>query len=144
MSDAGNSAKDRVRAQYGSVGDAYVKSVGHATGADLQRMIAVAQPQASERLLDIATGGGHVARVFAPHVAEVVASDLTPEILTHAAASFAEQGLSNITTALVDAEDIPYPDATFDLVTCRIAPHHFPHPDRFVTEAARVLKSGGR
>jgi len=73
-----------------------------------------------------------------------VASDLTPEILTHAAASFAEQELTNVTTALVDAEEIPYPDASFDLVTCRIAPHHFPHPDRFVQEAARVLKSGGR
>lgn len=144
MSDARTTAKDRVRAQYGSVGDAYVKSVGHATGSDLQRMIDVAQPQASERLLDIATGGGHVARTFAPYVAEVVASDLTPEILAHAAASFTEQGLANITTALADAEEIPFPDASFDLVTCRIAPHHFPYPERFVQEAARVLSPGGR
>lgn len=144
MTGTGTDAKDRVRAQYGSVGDAYVKSVGHATGSDLQRMIEVARPQDTERMLDLATGGGHVARVFAPHVAEVVASDLTPEILTHAAASFAEQGLANITTALVDAEEIPFPDASFDLVTCRIAPHHFPHPDRFVREAARVLAPGGR
>lgn len=144
MTDTGTAAKDRVRAQYGSVGDAYVKSVGHATGSDLQRMIEVARPQDTERMLDLATGGGHVARVFAPHVAEVVASDLTPEILTHAAASFAEQGLANITTALVDAEEIPFPDASFDLVTCRIAPHHFPHPDRFVRDAARVLAPGGR
>ena len=139
MTDTGATAKDRVRAQYGSVGDAYVKSVGHATGSDLQRMIEVAQPQPTDRMLDLATGGGHVARVFAPHVATVVASDLTPEILSHAAASFAEQGLTNVSTALVDAEDIPFPDATFDLVTCRIAPHHFPNPERFVQEAARVL-----
>jgi ubiquinone/menaquinone biosynthesis C-methylase UbiE len=144
MTDSGATAKDRVRAQYGAVGDAYVKSAGHATGSDLQRMVEVANPQPDERMLDLATGGGHVARVFAPHVAEVVASDLTPEILTHAAASFAEQGLANITTALVDAEEIPYSDASFDLVTCRIAPHHFPHPDRFAQEAARVLRSGGR
>lgn len=144
MTDAGTTAKDRVRAQYGAVGDAYVKSVGHATGTDLQRMIEVAQPQATERLLDIATGGGHVARVFAPHVAEVIASDLTPEILTHAAASFVEQGLGNVTTALVDAEEIHYPDASFDLVTCRIAPHHFPYPHRFVREAARILTPDGR
>jgi len=143
MTDA-MTAKDRVRAQYGAVGDAYVKSVGHATGSDLQRMVDLAAPQPHERLLDIATGGGHVARVFAPQVSEVVATDLTPEILVHAASYFADLGLANVTTAIADAEDLPFPDASFDLVTCRIAPHHFPNPDRFVNEVARVLVPGGR
>lgn len=137
-------AKDRVRAQYGAVGDAYVRSVGHATGSDLQRMVELAQPQPTDRLLDIATGGGHVARVFAPLVAEVVASDLTPEILGHAERSFAEHGLTNVTIAVADAEHVPFEDASFSLVTCRIAPHHFPNPERFVAEAARVLRPGGR
>src|SRR3954454_5446320 len=84
-------AKARVRAQYGSVGDAYVKSAGHATGKDLARMVEVARPQLTDRLLDIATGGGHVARTFSPFVGQIVASDLTPEILHHAAVAFAEQ-----------------------------------------------------
>jgi len=141
---APDDAKDRVRAQYGSVGDAYVRSVGHATGSDLQRMVELAAPRPTDRLLDLATGGGHVARTFAPHVAEVVATDLTPEIIDHAAAYLAGLGLANVTTALADAENIPFPDASFDLVTCRIAPHHFPHPDRFVQESARVLRPGGR
>jgi len=139
-----NDAKDRVRAQYGSVGDAYVRSVDHATGSDLQRMVELAAPQPADHLLDIATGGGHVARVFAPHVAAVVASDLTPEILAHAERSFADLGLTNVTTAVVDAEKLPFDDRSFDLVTCRIAPHHFPNPGRFVAEAARVLRPGGR
>jgi ubiquinone/menaquinone biosynthesis C-methylase UbiE len=116
-------AKERVRTQYGSVGDAYVKSVGHATGSDLQRMVELAAPRPTDCLLDIATGGGHVARVFAPLVADVVASDLTPEIL---------------------AEELPFGHASFDIVTCRIAPHHFPNPDRFVAEASRVLRPSGR
>lgn len=137
-------AKERVRTQYGAAGDAYVKSVGHATGKDLARMVDAAGPAVSDRLLDIAAGGGHVARVFAPHVAHVVASDLTPEILRHASASFREQGVANIETRAADAEDLPFDDASFEIVTCRIAPHHFPRPDRFVAEVARVLTPGGR
>ena len=137
-------AKAKVRAQYGSVGDAYVKSVGHATGNDLQRMVEVAQPQPDEVLLDIATGGGHVARTFAPFVAKVIASDLTPEILTHAEVFLRDSGVENFEMLLADAEDIPLPASSVDLVTCRIAPHHFPNPATFVTEAARVLREGGR
>ncbi|HWV35581.1 MAG TPA: class I SAM-dependent methyltransferase [Thermomicrobiales bacterium] len=137
-------AKARVRAQYGAVGDAYVRSVGHASGNDLARMVEVATPTSTDTLLDIATGGGHVARTFAPHVSHVIASDLTPEILQHAAAFFKELGLTNVETRIADAEDLPFADASFDIVTCRIAPHHFPRPDRFVREVARVLRPGGR
>ena len=111
------SAKDKVRAQYGSVGDAYVRSVGHATASDLGRMVELSEPQPSERLQDLATGGGHVARTFAPYVAEVVATDLTPEILEHAAAYLSEQGLSMISTANADAQAIPFEDGSFDIVT---------------------------
>lgn len=137
-------AKARVRAQYGSVGDAYVKSAGHAAGNDLTRMIDVAQPRSTDCVLDIATGGGHVARLFAPHVASVVASDLTPEILAHAGAFLAAQGLDNVELKVADAEALPFDDGAFEIVTCRIAPHHFPNPAQFVREAARVLTPGGR
>lgn len=139
-----NHAKDLVRKQYGSVGDAYVRSKGHASGADLARMVQLANPDGTERLLDIATGGGHVARVFAPHVKEVVASDLTPEILQHASAAFEEWGIENVSTSVADAEELPFADASFAIVTCRIAPHHFPNPQAFVAEVARVLKPGGQ
>lgn len=141
--ETADEVKARVRAQYGAAGDAYVKSAGHATGPDLQRMIEEVRPQPADRLLDIATGGGHVARVFAPYVASAVASDLTPEILQHAAASFAADGLSNVHTELADAEALPFPDRSFEIVTCRIAPHHFPNPGTFVAEVARVLVDGG-
>ena len=137
-------AKDRVRSQYGAVGDAYVRSAGHATGSDLERMVHLADPKPSDVLLDLATGGGHVARVFAPYVAKVIASDLTPGILLHAEAYLAGLGLGHVTYLVADAEDIPLPDESCDIVTCRIAPHHFPDPARFVSEAARVLRPGGR
>ena len=50
---------------------------------------------------------------------------------------------SNIDFRLADAENLPWPNAQFDLVTCRIAPHHFPDAAKFVSESARVLKTGG-
>lgn len=142
MSDA--SAKDRVRQQYGAVGDAYVRSTGHATGNDLARLVDLLQPQPHERALDIATGGGHVAKALAPYVQEIVASDLTPEMLAEAERFLIGLGIGNVRFALADAEELPFDDASFQIVTCRIAPHHFPHPERFVADAARVLAPGGR
>lgn len=142
--DDASDAKARVLAQYGSVGDAYVRSTGFSVANDLARMVELARPVPTDRVLDIATGGGHVAVTFAPHVSQVIASDLTPEILHHAAAYFAERGLANVETALADAEALPFPDDAFQIVTCRIAPHHFPRPDRFVAEVARVLAPDGR
>lgn len=139
-----DNAKDRVKQQYGSVGDAYVKSVGHATGSDLARMVALSAPNGTEVLLDIATGGGHVVRAFSPHVQRCIASDLTPEILQHAENAFEEWGLANVDIAVADAEALPFDDAVFDIVTCRIAPHHFPNPAAFVAEVARVLRPGGQ
>jgi SAM-dependent methyltransferase len=107
-------------------------------------MIELAGPRPSDRLLDIATGGGNVARAFAPHVGAVLATDLTPAMLAAAAASLRSQGLTNVEFAEADAEDLPFAAGSFEIVTCRIAPHHFPRPDRFVTEVARVLAPGGR
>lgn len=137
-------AKDRVRSQYAAVGDAYVRSIGHATGSDLQRMVHLAAPTSTDVLLDLATGGGHVAKAFAPHVAKVIASDLTPEILAHAKAHLSGLDLDHVAYLVADAEAVPLPDKSCDIVTCRIAPHHFPDPARFVREAARVLRPGGR
>ena len=73
-----------MRQQYGSVGDAYIVSKTHASGDDLARLVEAMEPKPDDRLLDIATGGGHVAKAFAPAVALVVASDLTPEMLAGA------------------------------------------------------------
>lgn len=137
-------AKAAVRQQYGSVGDAYVTSATHAQGDDLARMVELADPAPDTRMLDIATGGGHVARAFAPHVRSIIASDLVPEMLAHAKKAFDEWGLANVSVEVADAEDLPFGDEAFDLVTCRIAPHHFPDVGAFVREVFRVLAPGGR
>jgi ubiquinone/menaquinone biosynthesis C-methylase UbiE len=80
---------------------------------------------------------------FAPHVARVIASDLTAEMLVEAAKLAKAKGFANMDTAPADAEALPFEDARFDLVTCRIAPHHFPDIPTFVAEVWRTLKPGG-
>jgi ubiquinone/menaquinone biosynthesis C-methylase UbiE len=136
--------KARVQAQFGGSGDAYVLSPGHARGDDLARMIEVANAAPTDRALDIATGGGHVANALAPLCREVVASDLTQEMLRAAETFITGEGHTNVSFEFADAESLPFDDSSFDIVTCRIAPHHFPNPQRFVEESARVLRSGGR
>ena len=130
--------------RYTQFAEGYVTSETHARGSDLDRLLAIAQPQPHWQALDIATGGGHTALKFAPHVAHVVASDLTPRMLEKARRFIVEEkGVENVSFRQADAEDLPFADAQFDLATCRIAPHHFPDAQRFLRECARVLKAGG-
>lgn len=137
------SNRDLVKERFGANAVAYKTSGVHSRGASLARLVELVQPQAGWRVLDVATGAGHTAMVFAPHVAEVVASDLTPQMLEVAEGLAQEQGVTNMRFEQVDAETMPFEDGVFDVVTCRIAPHHFPRVDLFVQEAVRVLKPAG-
>jgi ubiquinone/menaquinone biosynthesis C-methylase UbiE len=136
-------SKALVQQQFGAHAASYVTSPVHAKGASLQRMVTIVEPRAHWRMLDIATAAGHTALAFAPHVAKVTATDLTPEMLSEAARLAAERGMSNVEFAPADAEALPFADRSFDLVTCRIAAHHFPDVARFLAEAVRVLEPGG-
>lgn len=135
--------KDVVRRQFGAHADAYVQSSDHARGESLERLVELTRPQPHWTVLDVATGGGHTALAVAPRVARVVASDLTPAMLEATARHAASRGAGNLSFVVADAEALPFPDASFDLVTCRVAPHHFPDVGRFVREAARVVRPGG-
>jgi ubiquinone/menaquinone biosynthesis C-methylase UbiE len=132
-----------VQSQFGLNAQKYVNSTDHSKSDSLDRVVAVIQPQPHWRALDIATGGGHTALALAPHVAEVVATDITPEMLTAAETFIRGRGHTNVTFREADAIALPFADEEFDLVTCRVAPHHFPDCARFVRESARVLGSGG-
>ncbi|NNC78940.1 MAG: class I SAM-dependent methyltransferase [Acidimicrobiales bacterium] len=137
------SSQDVNRTQFGANAANYATSEVHAKGASLARLVELVQPKSDWRALDIATAAGHTAFAFAPHVHSVVASDLTPEMIELAASRTTELDHGNVTTELADAENLPFDDASFDLVTSRIAPHHFPQPSRFVADVARVLRPGG-
>lgn len=136
--------KQRVQEQFGASAAAYATSQVHAKGASLARLVELLRPQPAWRVLDVATAAGHTAFAFAPHVAHVVATDITPPMLAVAAQLAQDRAVTNISLQAADAENLPYIDASFDLVTCRIAAHHFPDVGRFLAEAARVLRPGGR
>jgi ubiquinone/menaquinone biosynthesis C-methylase UbiE len=73
----------------------------------------------------------------------MVASDITRQMLEQTRTLAAARSLANLTIVQADAEILPFADASFDLVTCRIAPHHFPDIPRFAFQVRRVLKAGG-
>lgn len=132
------------QAQFGPVAQAYVTSTTHAAGADLQRLFELAAPKGDERMVDIATGGGHTALRFAPFVASVVALDVTASMLMAAREFIAKRGVTNVEYCRGVAEALPFADHSLDLSVCRIAAHHFADPRAFAAEAARTLRPGGR
>ena len=131
------------QARYTRFADGYITSETHAKGSDLDRLIDIAKPERRWNALDVATGGGHTALKFAPFVAHVIASDLTLRMLESARRHIVDdKGVANVSFQEADAEDLPFEANSFDLVTCRIAPHHFPDAQRFLRECARVLRPG--
>jgi len=131
-----------VRAQFGKTAAAYVSSATHASGEDLDRLIAVAAPRSGERALDLGCGVGHTLRRIAPLGAFAVGADATLEMLQAGRASVVSA--PNAAFAQSDATALPFADASFDLVTCRLAAHHFTDAAGAFREVARVLRPGGR
>ena len=136
-------AKDRVREQFGRAAAAYATSDVHARGDSLAILVDLIQPARDWQALDVGTGAGHTALAMAKLVEHVVATDLTNEMLAETAKLARERGLANVERRTADAEALPFPDASFQLVTCRLAFHHFTRPAVAVREFARVLAPGG-
>jgi len=132
--------KTLVQEQFGKTAASYLTSTPHALGKSLERLVTLTSPQKSWHALDVATGGGHVAYTFAPHVARVWATDITQEMLDLVKTEAQKRGLKNVRTAYAKAEALPFDDESLDLVTCRIAPHHFDSIPEFLVEVHRVLK----
>jgi SAM-dependent methyltransferase len=105
--------------------DEYRRSPGHAAGLDLDLVVEWAEPGPGVRALDIATGGGHVARRLREAGADVVTADRAPGMRPD---------------VVCRAEELPFADGAFDVVTVRIAPHHFEDVEAAVREMARVSR----
>ena len=137
-------SKDQVRDFFSQYAHGYAVSASHRAGRDLEQLVALLAPTDVKRLLDVATGTGHTALALAPRVWEMVGMDLTPAMGEQFAALARERGFPHAHFVVGDAEALPFPDASFELVTCRRAAHHFPDPARAMAEMARVLTPEGR
>jgi len=103
--------------------DLYRTSVTHATGEDLDAVVELCNPHEGVKALDVATGGGHVARRLREQGAEVVTTDAAPGMQPD---------------VVCPAEDLPFADGSFDVVVSRIAAHHFDDIGKAIGEMARV------
>jgi SAM-dependent methyltransferase len=103
--------------------EAYRESDAHRQGRDLDLFAEWAEGTTG---LDVATGGGHVARVLREAGLEVVTIDPAPGMHP---------------TVVSRAEEIPFADSSFDVVACRVAAHHFQDPAGALKEMARVSRS---
>jgi SAM-dependent methyltransferase len=103
--------------------EAYRESDAHREGRDLELFAEWAEGTTA---LDVATGGGNVARVLRAAGLEVVTIDSAPGMKP---------------TVVSRAEEIPFADASFDVVACRVAAHHFQDPANALTEMSRVSRN---
>jgi len=163
--------QDQIRQAFTTQADSYANSAVVAADEARRKFVEFVAPRTSDRVLDVATGPGFLAMLFAEHAAsrrmhpvdagrfgpraeggmhsadghvtEVTGIDLTPAMLTRAEANRAARGLANVSYREGDAEALPFPDGAFDIATCGSAFHHFPHPEQVLREMVRVVRPGG-
>lgn len=132
------------RSQFNTHAGHYAASKVHRSGPSLPVLLEFAAPTLGDTALDVATGTGNTALALAPLVGQVTGLDLAEEMLAHARERAEREGHTNATFREGSAEALPFPDASFTLLTSRHAPHHFRDLGAFLREAERVLRPGGR
>jgi len=111
---------------------------------DLQAILERIELSPEARVLDVAAGSGLLGRALARRAREVLAVDITPEMLEAGRDAAAREGIDNITFVQAEAESLPFDEGSFDLVVTRFSLHHIAEPQRVVNEMVRVARGRGR
>jgi ubiquinone/menaquinone biosynthesis C-methylase UbiE len=136
--------KATVQKQFTKTADAFAKFAVRDSLEVLAEKVEFAKPQAHELVLDVACGPGAFVLAVAPRVRFALGIDVTPEMLRQARQFQAEKRIANVAFARGDADSLPFPDASFDLVSCQHAFHHITKPEPVLQEMIRVTKPEGR
>jgi len=134
---------DVVRESFTTQAKAFASNPWVTNEERIRRLVASALLKGTERVLDIATGPGYIAEAFARAAREVIGVDLTAAMLTIGGERTKQNGLSNVSFQMGDAQNLPFERENFDVVVCRLALHHMQEPGRVVGEMARVCRGGG-
>jgi len=137
-----NASQEKARRQFEKQSDRYGKSHILADPSDIELALRGIEPRPGDRALDVACGGGHTALFLARAGWEVTVSDVSRAMMRNARKLLREEGY-DCRTRMHPAEDFPFRDESFHLVSCRVAAHHFSSPKKFFAEVARVLQPGG-
>jgi ubiquinone/menaquinone biosynthesis C-methylase UbiE len=135
--------EDRVRDEFTRQAETFSASGAITDAALTQRFIDALGEAARGSVLDVACGPGILSAAIAETAREVVAFDLTPQMLKKAAQRCAEAGVDNVTFREGNATGLPFADAAFDAAVTRLSVHHFDRPSRAMSEIFRVLRPGG-
>jgi SAM-dependent methyltransferase len=135
--------QDLIRDQFTRQAGVFNAAAPLAAEDALKLIVDAARPSPKDRVLDVACGGGLVARAFAPHVRHATGIDVTPAMLVEARKAAAEKGLANTSWDQGDVTVLPYADASFTIVATRFSFHHFLDPLAVLKEMVRVCAPGG-
>jgi ubiquinone/menaquinone biosynthesis C-methylase UbiE len=134
---------DRVKQEFARQADQFATSAAISDQQLTDRFVSALGRGSVGTILDVACGPGIVTAALAKHAHQVVAFDLTPEMLDRARQRCSQTGLNNVAFGEGSATDLPYGDNSFDAVATRLSIHHFPEPSRVLAEIFRVLKPDG-
>jgi len=132
-----------VREEFARQAVTFGQSAAVAAEGEAERVAGALGEAGRGRVLDLACGPGLVSEALGRGAREVVAFDLTPEMLGEARARCERAGLSNVLFRQGRAEALPFGEGEFDAAVTRLSLHHFPDPGPPLREMLRVLRPGG-
>jgi ubiquinone/menaquinone biosynthesis C-methylase UbiE len=138
------SHKITVQKQFTKTADAFTEFAVRDGPEVLAEKLEFVKPQHDDFSLDVACGPGVFVLALAPRVHFARGLDLTEELLRRARQIQRERNILNAAFDRGEAEQLPYPNAVFDLVTCQCSLHHMPKPAMALGEMVRVMKPEGR
>lgn len=144
LGQQGSSVQAHVRAQFDRQAAHYLQGSPMADRQLLELICRMASPNPTQRVLDVACGAGFLVCEFAKGARFVCGIDLAERMLAEACKLARAQPQANTVFCQADAEVLPFSGEAFDIVSCKLALHYFPHPEIALGEMRRVATRVGR